>query len=188
MKIAIMAAGAVSGYFGARLAGAGHEVHFLARGKHLEAIRAGGLRVKSDFGDMHLTSVSVSDDPSQVGPVDVILFAVKLWDTAAAARACKPMLGEDTAVISLQNGVESTGIIAEELGPEHALGGSAYISASIAEPGVIHHFGSFAKLVFLAKAITENQSGCLPFWAPARKAASRLKFPMTCRLPFGSNS
>jgi 2-dehydropantoate 2-reductase len=148
MKIAIMAAGAVGGYFGARLAGAGHEVHFLARGKHLEAIRAGGLRVKSDFGDMHLTSVSVSDDPSQVGPVDVILFAVKLWDTAAAARACKPMLGEDTAVISLQNGVESTGIIAEELGPEHALGGSAYISASIAEPGVIHHFGSFAKLVF----------------------------------------
>ena len=91
MKIAIMAAGAVGGYFGARLAGAGHEVHFLARGKHLEAIRAGGLRVKSDFGDMHLTSVSVSDDPSQVGPVDVILFAVKLWDTAAAARAASPL-------------------------------------------------------------------------------------------------
>ena len=148
MKIAIMAAGAVGAYFGCRLAEGGHDVHFLARGPHLEAIRKNGLAVKRDFGDMHLTSAQATDDPSEVGPADIILFAVKLWDTAASARACKPMLGADTAVISLQNGVESAGIIAEELGAGHALGGSAYISVAISEPGVIQHFGKFAKLVF----------------------------------------
>jgi 2-dehydropantoate 2-reductase len=148
MKIAIMAAGAVGGYFGGRLAEAGHDVHFVARGRHLQAIRDNGLAVKSDFGDMHLTSAQATDDPADVGLADVILFAVKLWDTAAAARACKPMLGTGTAVICLQNGVESTGIIAQELGPEYALGGSAYISAAITEPGVIQHYGKFARLVF----------------------------------------
>jgi len=148
MKIAIMAAGAVGGYFGARLADAGHDVAFIARGKHLEAIRSQGLELRSEFGDVHLKKVNATDDPADIGPVDVILFAVKLWDTIASAQACKPMLAENTVVISLQNGVESRTLIAGEIGAEHALAGTAQVSSVIAGPGVIQHFGNFAKLVF----------------------------------------
>ncbi len=148
MKIAIMAAGAVGGYFGARLAEAGHDVSFIARGKHLEAIRSHGLKVRSELGDIHLKNVNTTNDPTNVGPIDIILFAVKLWDTASSAQACKPMLADNTAVISLQNGVESSDVIAGQIGAKHALSGSAYISSVISEPGVIQHFGNFAKLVF----------------------------------------
>lgn len=100
MKIAVMAAGAVGGYFGARLADAGHDVFLIARGKHLEAIRNRGLQVRSELGDLHLNNLSATDDPTRVGPVDVIIFAVKLWDTVSSIRACKSMLAENTAVIS----------------------------------------------------------------------------------------
>jgi 2-dehydropantoate 2-reductase len=148
MKIAIMAAGAVGGYFGARLADAGHEVYFLARGKHLAALQDRGLQLRSDLGDLHLINLNATDDPASVGPVDIILFAVKLWDTASSITACKPMLGENTAVISLQNGVESSALITEILGAEYAIAGCAYISSVIPEPGVIQNFGTFAKLVF----------------------------------------
>ncbi len=148
MKIAIMAAGAVGGYFGARLADAGHDVVFIARGKHLEAIRSHGLEVQSELGDVHVKKVTATDDPASVGPVDVILFAVKLWDTALSALACQPMLTDNTAVISLQNGVESSEIISGEIGAEHSLTGTAQVSSVIAGPGVIQHFGNFAKLVF----------------------------------------
>jgi len=148
MKIAVMAAGAVGGYFGARLASAGHQVSFLARGKHLQALRAGGLHVRSELGDVRLDDVVVTDDPAAIGQVDVVIFAVKLWDTVASARACKPMLGEDTAVISLQNGVDGSALIAQEIGTSHTLAGSAYLSSVIAEPGVIQHLGNFARLVF----------------------------------------
>lgn len=147
MKIAIMAAGAVGGYFGARLAQGGHEVTFVARGGHLQAIQDQGLRIKSELGDLHLEDVTATDDPAKVGPVDVILFAVKLWDTEASAQACRPMLGDNTAVLSLQNGIESADIISGALGADHALGGVAFISATISEPGVIQHFGGFASIV-----------------------------------------
>ena len=143
-----MAAGAVGGYFGARLAQAGHEVAFVARGRQLEALRTGGLRVQSPLGDMHLRRVEVTDEPSRIGTVDLVLFAVKLWDTLAAAEAIGPLLGAETAVMSLQNGVAKDDILAQTLGAEHVVGGVTYIAATIAEPGLIRHSGALARLVF----------------------------------------
>src|ERR1051326_7100422 len=107
MRIAVMAAGAVGGYFGARLAAAGHDVAFIARGAHRDAMRQNGLRIESPLGDLHLPKVNVTDDPKQVGPVDVVLFAVKLWDTEKAAELTKPMVGPNTRVITVQNGVDA---------------------------------------------------------------------------------
>ncbi len=148
MKIAVMGTGGVGGYFGARLAAAGEAVAFVARGAHLEAMRRSGLRLSSALGDVHLDPVRTSDDAAEIGPVDVVLFAVKLWDTEAAGAACKPLLGDDTAVISLQNGVEGEAVLSRLLGARHVLGGVAQIAAVIAEPGVIHHAGSMARIIF----------------------------------------
>ncbi|MFQ5956105.1 MAG: ketopantoate reductase family protein, partial [Kiloniellales bacterium] len=148
MKIAVMGAGGVGGYFGARLAAAGEEVAFIARGAHLEAMRERGLRIASVLGDMHLDPVPVSDDAVDIGPVDVVLVAVKLWDLEAAGRACKPLIGAGTAVLPVQNGVESAPVLAGLLGAEHVIGGVGQIAAVIAEPGVIRHTGRMARLVF----------------------------------------
>jgi 2-dehydropantoate 2-reductase len=148
MRIAVMAAGAVGGYFGARLAQAGHQVAFVARGRQLEALRAHGLRVDSPLGDVHLADIEVTDDPAGIGPVDLVLFTVKLWDTQEAAEAIKPMLRDETAVLSLQNSVVKDDILRQALGAEHIIGGVCYIAATIAEPGVIRHTGTLARLVF----------------------------------------
>lgn len=148
MRIAVMATGAVGGYFGGRLAQAGHEVAFVARGSQLEALRTYGLRVQSPLGDMHLPRVEVTDDSATIGPVDLVLFSVKLWDTAAAAEAVKPLLGEETAVVSFQNGVVKDDILRQTLGAEHVIGGACYIAATIAEPGFIRHSGTLQKLLF----------------------------------------
>jgi 2-dehydropantoate 2-reductase len=148
MRIAVMAAGAVGGYFGARLAQAGHDVAFVARGRQLEALRARGLRVESPLGDLHLPDVDVTDDPATIGTVDLVLFTVKLWDTMTAADAVKPLLSENTAVVSFQNSVVKDDILRQDLGAEHIIGGVCYIAATIAEPGVIRHSGTLAKLVF----------------------------------------
>jgi 2-dehydropantoate 2-reductase len=148
MRIAVMAAGALGGYFGARLAQGGHEVAFVARGRQLEALRAHGLRVDSPLGDVHLPDIAVTDKPAGIGPVDLVLFTVKLWDTVEAADAIKPLLGGNTAVVSLQNGVVKDDILRQALGAEHIIGGVCYIAATIAEPGVIRHSGTLAKLVF----------------------------------------
>ncbi len=147
MRIAIMAAGAVGAYFGARLADAGHEVFFIARGANLEAIRKNGLKVESTLGNTTIKNANVTDDPKTVGPVDIVLFAVKLWDTEKAAEQAKPLIGPNTRVISLQNGVDSYDRIAPIVGAEKAVGGSAYIASVIATPGVISHTSPFAKLV-----------------------------------------
>ncbi|MGW1802050.1 ketopantoate reductase family protein [Streptomyces sp. NPDC001984] len=149
MRIAVMGTGGVGGYFGAKLALAGNEVAFVARGKHLEAIRANGLRVESPLGDMHLPKAAqATDDPTEIGPVDLVLFSVKLWDTETAAEAIKPLLGEHTAVVSFQNGVMKDDVLRQVLGPDHVVGGVCYIAATIAEPGLIRHSGSLQKLVF----------------------------------------
>lgn len=148
MKIAVMAAGGVGGYFGAHLASAGYDVTFVARGPHLEAMRQNGLKVESALGDLCLSPVNATDDPGAIGPVDVVMFAVKLWDTEEAAAACKPLVGDGTAVISFQNGVESVDILTRVLGREHALDGTAHIGAVISEPGVIRHTGTLARLAF----------------------------------------
>lgn len=148
MRIAVMGTGGVGGYFGARLAGAGHEVAFVARGRQLEALRANGLRVESPLGDVHLRTVQVTGQPTEIGPVDLVLSTVKLWDTLDAAEAVKPLLGENAAVVSFQNGVAKDDILRDALGAEHVIGGVTYIAATIAEPGVIRHSGTLQKLVF----------------------------------------
>jgi 2-dehydropantoate 2-reductase len=148
MRIAVMATGAVGGYFGARLARAGHEVAFVARGRQLEALRAHGLRVQSPLGDIHLPNIEVTDEPAGIGPVDLVMFTVKLWDTLEAADAIKPLLGENTAVVSFQNSVVKDDILRQALGAGHIIGGVCYIAATIAEPGVILHSGTMQKLVF----------------------------------------
>lgn len=148
MRIAIMGSGGVGGYFGARLAQAGHEVHFIARGAHLAAIRQNGLKVESKLGDVHLDSPAVTDNPAEVGRVDLAIVCVKLWDTEAAAEALRPMLGPDSAVVSIQNSVKKDDLLRDKLGRETVFGGVCYIATSIASPGVIRHVGTMQRLVF----------------------------------------
>jgi 2-dehydropantoate 2-reductase len=148
MRIAAMAAGAVGGYFGARMAAAGHDVFFIARGANLAAIKNNGLRIESVHGDLHLAKVNATDDPKSVGPVDIVLFAVKLWDTELAAEQTKPLVGAKTRVITLQNGVDSVERVAPILGAEQTVGGVAYIASVIAAPGVIKQTSSFAQMRF----------------------------------------
>jgi 2-dehydropantoate 2-reductase len=146
MRMAVMAAGAVGGYFGGRMAAAGHDVTFIARGAHHDAIRRDGLRIESTLGDLHLKDLNVTDDPKQVGPVDVVLFAVKLWDTETAGEQTRALVGSNTRVITLQNGVDSVERLAPILGDDVTIGGSTYIVTTIAKPGVIHHTGARAEV------------------------------------------
>ncbi|MEO5699114.1 MAG: 2-dehydropantoate 2-reductase [Casimicrobiaceae bacterium] len=148
MRIAVMGSGGVGGYFGARLAAAGHPVAFIARGAHLAAIRARGLHVTSGKGDIHVSAPTVTDDPSTLAPVDVVLFAVKLWDTEDAARQVAPLVSGGGFVIPFQNGVESMTRVGAVVGPERVLGGTAHIAAKIGAPGVIEHIGTMARLRF----------------------------------------
>jgi 2-dehydropantoate 2-reductase len=147
MRIATMATGAVGGYFGGRMAAAGHDVNFIARGAQLEAIRNNGLKIESPLGNFHLEKARATSDPKEVGPVDIVLFAVKLWDTETAAEVAKPLIGPQTRVITLQNGVDSVERIAPILGAEHVTGGAAFIASVIGSPGVISHTSQFAKMV-----------------------------------------
>jgi 2-dehydropantoate 2-reductase len=146
MRIAVMAAGAVGGYFGARLAAAGHDVAFIARGAHRDAIRREGLRIESSLGNLHLRDLTVTDDPKQVDPVEVVLFAVKLWDTETAGEQTRPLVGPSTRVITLQNGVDAVERLAPILGNDATIGGATYVVTNIAKPGVIRHTGTYAKI------------------------------------------
>jgi 2-dehydropantoate 2-reductase len=147
MRITVMGAGGVGGYFGARLAQAGNDVAFIARGRHLEALQREGLSVRSALGDATL-KVRAIEDPGEAGAADVVLFAVKLWDTESAAERLRPIVGDRTVVIPFQNGVESIERIGRVLGAERVMGGAAYIAARIAEPGVVVQTGEFARLRF----------------------------------------
>ena len=148
MRIAVMGAGGVGGYFGAKLAKAGNDVAFIARGRHLAAIRERGLGIRSALGDETVERPAVTDDPARLAPADVVLFAVKLWDTESAAAAIKPLLAKGGVVIPFQNGVESIERIGAIVGDERVMGGVAYIAATIGEPGVIVHTGTMARLRF----------------------------------------
>ena len=148
MRIAVMGAGGVGGYFGARLANAGHEVAFVARGRHLLAMKERGLLVTSALGDVRLARPLVTDDPATLGWFDAVLFAVKLWDTESAAAAVKPLLAAGGVVIPFQNGVESIERVGAVVGEAQVMGGAAYIAAMIADPGVIAHIGTMARLRF----------------------------------------
>jgi 2-dehydropantoate 2-reductase len=139
MRIAIVGSGGVGGYFGGRLAAAGADVTFLARGPHLDAMRTRGLRIDSPKGGVHLSRVRAAGHPSEIGHVDIVFFAVKLYDTESALAALPPLIGPNTAVIPLQNGVDSVATLMRAVGRAHTAGGTCYVSAVIAEPGVIRH-------------------------------------------------
>jgi 2-dehydropantoate 2-reductase len=147
MKIAAIGAGGVGGYFGARLLQGGQDVSFLARGRHLAALKKDGLTVNSPLGAAKL-KIKVFERPEQIGPVDVVMFAVKLWDTESAAESLRPIVGENTMVIPFQNGVESIDRLKEILPEKSVMGGSAYIASRIGAPGAIEHIGTMARLQF----------------------------------------
>ena len=148
MKIAIIGSGGVGGYFGARLAASGQDVTFVARGAHLEAMQKKGLKVLSALGDLHLPEVMATSDTNIIGPVDVVMIAVKLWATEEAAAAAKPLIGPNTVAVSFQNGVVAVDTLLPVLGKEHVMGGVANIAALIDAPGVIRHNGNMANLFF----------------------------------------
>jgi 2-dehydropantoate 2-reductase len=126
------------------MAAAGHEVAFIARGAHRDAIRQDGLRIESVLGDLHLRNVEVTDDPGRIGPVDLVLFAVKLWDTESAGEQTRALVGPDTRVITLQNGVDSVERLLPILGGSAMVAGTTYIVTKIEAPGVIRHASTLA--------------------------------------------
>jgi 2-dehydropantoate 2-reductase len=148
MRIAMMGSGGIGGYFGGRMAEAGADVTFVARGHHLAAMQNGGLRIESrDMGDAVINPAQATDDPARVGPVDYVIIGVKLWDTENIGRSLLPMLGPDTAILSLQNGVDCDDILAPIVGRERLISGVAFIASSIGEPGLIRHIGTMQRIV-----------------------------------------
>lgn len=147
MRIAVFGTGAVGGYFGGLLAAAGEEVVFLARGRQLEALRRDGLAITSPDGDVRLPAVVATDRPEEVGPVDVVLFAVKLYDADAAAARLEPLLGPGSVVITTQNGVDVVDTVARRIGGDRVVGGAAYIMATLEAPGRIRHTAAH-RLIF----------------------------------------
>lgn len=148
MRIAILGSGAVGGYFGAKLARSGQDVTFIARGAHLEAIRQRGLQIQSaKLGDFTVTAAAESDT-SQVGPVDLVIVSVKAYDNATALPMLKPMIGPDTVVLTLQNGVDSTDDVAAVVGEAHVLGGTTYVATALEGPGLIVQTGVHRSIIF----------------------------------------
>ena len=148
MKIAVMGSGGVGGYFGGRLAKAGCDVTFIARGAHLAAMREHGLRIESQAGDIHVPRVHATDDPSTIGPVDLVILSVKLADTESAVKSIAPLFASHTGVVSLQNGVQKDDMLRRAFGEKAVMGGVAYIATAVARPGVIAHTGSMQRLLF----------------------------------------
>ncbi len=146
MKIAIMGSGGVGGYYGGLLAAAGQEVTFIARGAHLQAIRDKGLHVKSVHGDFTVSPVNATDRPGEIGAVDLVLVATKTYHTDEAAQAIKPLIGDNTVVISLQNGIDAAERIGSAVGMERMLGGATWLSAAIEAPGRIGQYSQFRRI------------------------------------------
>jgi 2-dehydropantoate 2-reductase len=147
LKIIIMGAGGVGGYYGGLLAHAGHDVTFVARGAHLEAMRSNGLHIKSVHGDLHLKPVQATDDPAEAGGADWILVCVKTRDTDHAAEMLRPLVGPQTIVTSLQNGIDAAERIGAVVGMEHVVGGATWISSAVEAPGVIRQVSAFRRVV-----------------------------------------
>lgn len=171
MRIAILGSGAVGGYFGARLARAGQDVTFIARGRHLDAIRANGLQIRSAaLGDM-VAHASAESDTSRVGPVDVVIVAVKAYDNDTAYPAILPMLGPDTVVLTLQNGVDNVDQLASLVGEHRVLGGTTYVAAAVEAPGLIVQTGVHRSIifgeVFGARGLTPRVQAIADAMAPA---------------------
>ena len=148
MKIAMMGSGGVGGFFGGRLAQAGYDVAFVARGKHLAALRDQGLRIENEpQGDIHVPKVRVTDDPASLGLVDLVILSVKLWDTEDAARSIAQIVGPHTGVLSLQNGVIKDDLLRRMFSPAQVMGGVCYVASHISRPGVIHQTGTMQRIV-----------------------------------------
>ncbi len=141
MKVAIVGTGAVGGYFGGRLAEAGNDVTFIARGSHLKAIQSGGLRVKSILGDFTIKPAQATDRTEKVGAVDLVLCCVKSWQVAAITDQLKPLVGSDTTIVPLQNGIEAHTILSESIGRRHVLPGLCKMISLVEGPGIISHKG-----------------------------------------------
>jgi 2-dehydropantoate 2-reductase len=208
MKIAILGSGAVGGYYGARLAQAGHDVTFIARGAHLAAMRERGLQIKSvALGDF-LVHARAEEDTARVGPVELVLFAVKTYDNPTALPLLRPMLGPSTAVLTVQNGVDSAGEVAAAAGDARTLGGTTYIATALEAPGLIVQTGTHRRIVFgeafgelprLSDRVTAIheafkgagiesypvEDGRVPVWEKFVFLASLAGFTGAARLPIG---
>jgi 2-dehydropantoate 2-reductase len=147
MHFAILGSGAVGGYYGAKLVRAGQRVTFLARGAHLRAMRDQGLEVRSSRGDFTVP-VHAEEDPVKVGRVDVVILAVKTYDNRTALPMLAPMMGDESVVLTLQNGVDSIDEVAETVGKAAVLGGATYVATTLARPGLIVHMGTHRRIVF----------------------------------------
>ena len=148
MKIAVMGSGAMGGYIGGRLAQAGRDVTFIDKGQHLHAIRQNGLRVNSPSGDFLIKPIKVTDDPAEIGPVDLIFFCVKSYDVSSAAEMLRPLMGPQTVIFPVQNGIGHVEKIGNVLGAEHVLGGMSLIMGHVAEPGIVQHYPAPDSLEF----------------------------------------
>jgi 2-dehydropantoate 2-reductase len=147
MKIAIMGTGGVGGYYGGLLAQQGHDVTFIARGAHLKAIQENGLQVKSIHGDFQANPAQATDNPTQIGPVDLVVFCTKTYSIDEAARQIKPLVASETTVLPLQNGIDAAERIGAILGMEHLIGGVTWISSAVEAPGVINQVSQFRRVV-----------------------------------------
>lgn len=147
MRVAVMGSGGLGGYFGALLARGGSELSFIARGAHLDAMRRDGLRIEGGPDPFHLEHVRATDDPGEVGPVDVVMVCVKLWDTETAVRQLRPMVGPDTTLVSFQNGVLKDSYLRAAYGDSQLIGGVAYVATRVSNPGVITRTGQLQRLI-----------------------------------------
>ena len=145
---AIMGSGGMGGYIGAKLTQAGYRVSFVARGAHLEAMNAHGFKIEGPDEAFVIKPIRATSDPSEIGPVDFVVFCVKLWDTESAAAQCQDLIGPDTAVLSMQNGVDPEPVLSDILGREHVMGAGAEVGANIVEPGFVRRFSPLAIIRF----------------------------------------
>jgi 2-dehydropantoate 2-reductase len=208
MKIAILGSGAVGGYYGARLAKAGHDVTFIARGAHLAAIRERGLQIRSAALGDFVASARAEEETANIGPVDLVLVAVKTYDNATALPLLRPMLGEGTLVLTVQNGVDSAGEVAAVAGAQRTLGGTTYIATALEAPGLIVQTGAHRRIIFgevfgslprvservtrIAEAFAGADieggavgDGRVPIWEKFVFLASLAGFTGAARLPIG---
>ena len=208
MRFAILGSGAVGGYFGAKLARAGHDVTFIARGAHLQAMRQRGLEIRSPMLGDFVVKAPAEEDPGRIGPVDVVIVAVKAYDNDTALPIVRQLLGPNTTILPLQNGVESSAQLAERYGEAPVLGGVTYIATALSSPGVIEQTGTYRRIVFgevfgslprmtdrvraLHEALTaaDIQSepvpdGRIPIWEKFIFLVSLAGFTGAARLPIG---